>query len=125
MPENNLTYAVPESLGIPSGAIEAFLEALQKKSLCMHGFMLIRHGKVAAEGYWPPFDENRSHRMFSVSKSFTSVAIGMLIGEGKITLDTRPADIFPEYLPSQPHPYVMEATVRDLLVMATYNKGTS
>ena len=125
MPENNLAYTTPESLGIPSEAVESFLEVLEKNSLCMHGFMLMRRGRVAAEGYWRPFEVDRLHRIYSISKSFTAVAVGMMVEEGKISLDSRPADIFPEYLPESPHPYVMEATVRDLLIMATYNLGTS
>jgi len=125
MQTNNLNYATPESLGIPSHAVESFLEVLKAKNLSMHSFMLIRHGKVAAEGYWPPFDEHRKQRMYSISKSFTSVAIGMMIGEGKLSLDSKVADFFPEYLPENPHRYVLEATVRDLLMMATFNESTS
>jgi len=121
----DLAIATPESLGIPSGAVEDFLSELTKKRLCMHGFILMRHGKVAAEGYWPPFDENRIHRMYSVSKSFTSIAIGMMIDEKRISLDSKVSEFFTEYLPNSPHPYILEATVRDLLMMATYNKQNS
>lgn len=123
--DNNLPYAAPESLGIPTAAISDFLAEIDRKRLCMHGFLLLRHGKVAAEGYWPPFDENRPHRMYSVSKSFTAVAVGMMIGEGRLSLGDRAADFFPEYLPADAHRYVREATVRDLLRMATCNTATS
>jgi CubicO group peptidase (beta-lactamase class C family) len=125
MKNNNLIYTTPESVGISSSAIEAFVQTLVDKRLCMHGFMLLRHGKVAAEGYWPPFGADMLHRIYSVSKSFTGLAVGMMIDEGKLSLDSRPADIFAEYLPSDPHPFLLEATVRDLLVMATYNPGSS
>ena len=121
----SLDFATPESLGIPSSAVSKFLDELTEKRLCMHGFILLRHGKIAAEGYWPPFDKNRKHRMYSISKSFTSIAVGMMIEEGKISLDSKVADFFPQYVPDKPHPYVLEATVRDLLMMATYNKRNS
>ena len=122
---NNLATSTPESLGIPSIAIEEFLTELTEKRLCMHSFIILRHNKIAAEGYWPPFEANRNHRMYSVSKSFTAIAIGMMIDENRISIDSKVASFFPEYLPTNPHPYVLEATVRDLLMMATYNKGTS
>ena len=125
MQSQNLSFSTPESLGIPSQAIQNFLNELEEKRFCMHSFMLLRHGKVAAEGYWPPFDENRKHRMYSISKSFTAVAIGMMAEEGRVSLDSKVSDFFPEYLPKEPHPYVLEATVRDLLVMATFNNKTS
>ena len=125
MRQNSLSYATPESLGIPSGAVTGFLDDLADKGLCMHGFLLLRGGKVAAEGYWPPFDENRKHRMYSVSKSFTSVAVGMMIGAGKLSLDSRAAEFFPEYLSEGTHAHTLSATVRDLLMMATCNENTS
>ena len=121
----NLTFTTPESLGIPSNAITDFLNKLTDWRLCMHSFVLLRHGKVAAEGYWPPFNKDRKHRMYSISKSFTAIAVGMMIDEGKLSLNSTAAEFFPEYLPASPHPYVLEATVRDLLMMATQNERNS
>ena len=125
MSPNDLISVAPESLGIPSTAVEEFLSEITEKQLCMHSFVLLRHGKIAAEGYWPPFSETRKHRMYSISKSFASIAIGMMIDEGKLSLDSKVADFFPEYLPDDPHPYVLEATVRDLLMMSTFNRQNS
>ena len=125
MRTNNLVYASPESLGIPTRVIVDFLDELAERRLPMHGFLLLRHGKVAAEGYWPPFEADQKHRMYSVSKSFTSVAVGMVIGEGKLRLEDKVAEFFPEYLPENPHPYILEATVEHLLKMATYNESTA
>jgi len=106
-------------------AIIEFLNDLEKKKLIMHSFMLIKHGEIIAEGYWPYFAADKKHRMYSISKSFTSVAIGMMTDEGKISLHDKVADYFPEYLPENPHVYILEATIRDLLMMSTFNSGTS
>ena len=65
MPVNNLTYASPESLGIPSQAIINFLEDMQTYRIPLHSYLVLRHGKVAAEGYCAPFDADRKHRMYS------------------------------------------------------------
>ncbi len=125
MPENNLVYAAPESQGVPTQALLKFLQELRENRLPVHSFMFLRHGKVVAEGYCPPFDAHRKHRMYSCSKSFTSVAIGMLITEGRLKLTDSVASIFPEYLPENPDEYTMTATIRDLLVMATHNEGNA
>ena len=114
-----LKINIPENLGVPSEAIRNFIDDIETQKLCLHSFMILRHGEIAAEGYYPPFDSGRLHRMYSTSKTFVSMAIGMLIDEGKITLDDKIADFFPEYLPDDPHPYIMETTVKDLLMMAT------
>jgi len=116
-----LSFATPESQGVPSDAILEMLETLDSKQVCLHSFILIRHGAVVAEGYWPPFHKDKFQRMYSVSKSFTSVAIGLMVTEGKLKLDDRIADFFPEDIPANAHPFVLQATVRDLLTMSTFN----
>ena len=122
MPENNLVYASPESLGISSRSILGFLEDMKTYKIPLHSYLVLRHGKVAAEGYCAPFDADRKHRMYSISKSFTSVAIGMLVTEGRLSVDDKVADFFPEYIPENPTPYMFKATVRDLLMMAVFNE---
>ena len=123
--DNLLSYTTPESQGVPSEAIVSFMDELKQDNLNMHSFMLIKNGKILADCYWPYFNPAKKHRMYSVSKSFTSVAIGMMIDEGRISLDDKVADFFPEYLPANPHPYVLQATIRDLLMMATFNPSNS
>lgn len=118
-------YASPEALGIPSEAVAGFLREMKECRFPLHSYILMRHGKIAAEGYVPPFTAEKKHRMYSVSKSFTSVAVGMLITEGRLSLEDRVADFFPEYLPENPSPYTLRATVRDLLIMATPNEENS
>ena len=122
MSENNLIYSTPEALGIPSQAILGFLEDMKSYKIPLHSYLVLRHGKVAAEGYCAPFDADRKHRMYSISKSFTSVAIGMLVTEGRLSVTDKVAEIFPEYIPENPSPYILKATVRDCLMMAVFNE---
>lgn len=112
-------YGKPEEVGISSGDIREFVEKLEEYGLCMHSVMVIRYGKIVAEGYWKPFDENFRHRMYSVSKSFVAGAIGLLLDEGKINLTDRVCTYFPEYPEDTLHPYTRDTTIRDLLIMAT------
>ena len=122
MSENNLVYSTPAALGIPSQAILGFLEDMKSYKIPLHSYLVLRHGKVAAEGYCAPFDADTKHRMYSISKSFTSVAIGMLITEGRLSVNDKVAEIFPEYIPENPSPYILKATVRDCLMMAVFNE---
>lgn len=110
---------IPENLGIPSDAILRFINHIEEQKLCVHSFMFVRHGEIAAEGYYPPFTPDKLHRMYSTSKSFVSMAIGLLIDEGKISLDDKAASFFPEYCPDDMHPYLAEVTVRNLLMMSS------
>ncbi len=122
---NPLPEASPESLGISSGNIAAFIEALRKTQYNMHGFMILRHGKIAAEAYYAPFRKEDRHRMYSTSKSFTAVAVGMLADEGKIRLNDKIASYFPEKITGQLHPYTADAEIRDLLMMASPFSATT
>jgi CubicO group peptidase (beta-lactamase class C family) len=127
MPDNQLftPASSPESVGIPSQAILNFLNRIDAERVNMHGFLLVRHNQIAAEGYWAPWSADRKHRMYSISKSFVSLAVGMMIGEGKLSLDDRVVDHFQDKLPEELHPWLAESTVRDLLTMSTAHTRTT
>lgn len=91
----------------------------------MHGFLLVRRNQIAAEGYWAPWSADRKHRIYSISKSFVSLAVGLMIDEGRLTLDDHVADYFPDKVPERLHPWLAASTVRDLLMMATAHSSTS
>lgn len=114
------SVASPEKLGFSSEWVEKFLDEIDENNICLHSFLMMRHGKIAAEGYYHPFKKDTMHRMYSVTKSFVSLAIGVLIDEGKISLNDKVADFFRDRFDmSNIQPYTAEATVRDLLRMAT------
>ena len=113
------SYASPESVGIASENILRFIDELEDNGLYMHSIMIIRHGKIIAEGYWKPFHRDFRHRMYSVSKSFVSAAIGLLIDSGKVKLSDKVCKFFPEYPEETLHKYTKETTVYDLLIMAS------
>ncbi len=107
----------PESVGVRSQAITDMLDELYRYGIEMHSFMLLRHGKVCAEGYWKPYNRSTQHIMFSFSKSLTSTAIGFAVQEGILSLDDRLIDIFPEKSPEHPSENLQKATIRHLLMM--------
>ena len=122
----NLKKVTAEEIGIKSEYVQEFLDELERHQLCMHGFLLMRHEKIGAEGYWKPMTQEEPHRMYSATKSFVAAAIGVLADEGKISLDDRIIDYFPDLLPKEgPHPYLACTTIRNLLMMSTcYTKST-
>ncbi len=74
--------------------INFFIRAIEKQKLNCEGIIVLQHGEKVAEHRWIPEAPRNS---FSVSKSFVSIAVGMAIDRGKISLDSRIADFFPEY----------------------------
>jgi hypothetical protein len=66
-------------VGIHPSWVENYVAEMNKIGYMCHSFMMIRHNKVFAEGYWKPFHKDWMHRMYSISKSFGGAAIGMLV----------------------------------------------
>jgi CubicO group peptidase (beta-lactamase class C family) len=114
-----LPRSTPEAQGVSSPAVLAFVEAADKKIEGMHSFMLVRHGHVVAEGWWRPYDAKTRHELYSLSKSFTSTAVGLAIAEGKMSLDDPVLKFFPDDAPANPSNNLKAMRVRDLLRMAT------
>ena len=114
----SLPRSNPEAEGVSSKAIVEFLEAIPNTSHEFHSFMILRHGKVVAEGWWKPYNAHLKHTMYSVSKSFTATAVGFAVAEKKISVDDKVISFFPEDLPDSVSPYLSELRIKDLLSMS-------
>lgn len=116
----------PEQAGIPSEAIIQYVKELEANKVNIHSFMMLHKGNIVAEGYWKPFHQNFLHRMYSVGKSFTALAIGLLQEEGKLHITDKICDYFPEKLPKEgAHPWILEMTIHDMLCMTTAHQMTT
>ena len=113
-------HATPEKKGIRSENIEKYIRLLESRRLATHDIIIMRGDEIVFENYWQPFDESFSHRMYSVSKSFISLAVGFAIQEGYLTLETKLCDLMPEEMKLQGSDENMQSlTVRDMLMMST------
>jgi CubicO group peptidase (beta-lactamase class C family) len=117
--ETKLPRATPESQGIASTAITHFLTDVEKQGLEFHSFMLVRHGQVVAEGWWTPYSSERIHLLYSLSKSFSSTAVGLAIAEGRLSEDDLVTSLFPDDLPEVVSEHGAAMRVRHVLSMAT------
>lgn len=108
----------PEAQGVSSSAVLSFIEAIDNID-SVHSFMLVRHGRVVAEGWWSPYRAGARHSLYSLSKSFTSTAVGLAIAEGKLSLDDEVLKFFPLDAPSDPSSNLKAMRISDLLRMST------
>lgn len=114
----DLPRSTPEKQGISSTAISNFITEADKLD-SLHSFMLVRHGHVVAEGWWGPYNKDSRHMLFSLSKSFTSTAVGLAIAEGKLSLDDEVFKAFPDDAPAEPSGNLKSMRLSDLLRMNT------
>jgi CubicO group peptidase (beta-lactamase class C family) len=109
----------PSDAGVPAAAVDAVLDDLEARHLELHSLMILRHGHVVAEGWWAPYSAERVHLLYSLSKSFTSTAVGFAVTEGRFGLDDRVIDLLATHTPPDVHPAVASLTVHHLLSMST------
>lgn len=123
---NFFDYATPESVGIDSEWIINFLDRLKSQELPLHSAIIMRHNKICTEAYYAPYTADTLHRMFSITKSFVSMAIGLLASDGKISLEDHIVDYFPEKQPENgPFRYTAMMTIKDMLAMTTCHNQTT
>ena len=91
----------------------------------LHSVLIDHHGKRIEEQYFSPCEKDTLHRMFSITKSFTAFAVSALAAEGKLSFDDPIIRYFPEFTPADPHPYLKEMTIQNLLDMKTCHKSTT
>jgi CubicO group peptidase (beta-lactamase class C family) len=114
-----LPRAQPEAQGVAAAQVLQYVEAADATVNAMHSFILVRHGHVVAEGWWAPYDRAEPHLMFSLSKSFTSTAVGLAQAEGKLNIYDPVASFFPDLAPAHPSKNQQALRIRDLLRMSS------
>ena len=95
-------------------AFASYLQAVADSAEDLHSVMVLQHGKVLEEKQIAP---DTAHIMNSVSKTFTSTAVGFAIHEGLLSLEDKIVDIFPESVPENPQERLADITIRNLLTM--------
>lgn len=117
-----LVRSAPEIEGVSSQGILDFLDAVEDEGFELHSLMVLRHGKVVAEGWWEPYGPELVHTMYSMSKSFTSTAVGFAVAEGKLNVEDKVISFFPDELPEKVSANLASMRIKDLLTMSTGNE---
>lgn len=122
---DGLLRTTASDAGIDADRVIAFLDEVEDAGLDLHGMILHRHGKVAAEGWKWPYSPERPRILHSVAKSFTACAIGLARDEGLLRLSDTVISFFPEHLPAHIDPKLPRMTVEHLLTMRTGHQSNT
>mgnify|MGYP001225140379 CR=1 FL=1 len=114
-----LERGIPENEGLSSSAILNFINETEEKVDDIHSLMIVKNGKVVSEGWWNPYNENSPHELWSLSKSFTSTAVGLAVSEGLLSINDLVMSFFPEKIPEKPSWQLKQLRIVDLLTMNT------
>ena len=118
---NALTKQLPrqEATKKLAKAADKYLHAVAESKQDLHSIMVVKDGKVVFEKWLGSGKENEPHVLNSVSKTFTSAAVGLAISEGKLNLTDKVIKFFPDKLPVQVGEHLSALTIRHLLTMNT------
>lgn len=120
-----LPRSTPEEQGVSSDALRIYVDALDRSPHELHSLMVLRHGQVIAEGWWAPYSAADPHLLFSLSKSFTSTAVGLAVSDGLLSVEDAVISFFPDDLPAQVSTNLAAMEVRHLLTMTTGHDADS
>ncbi|WP_338682440.1 serine hydrolase [Streptomyces acidiscabies] len=112
-----LPRSTPAASGISSRSISLLLDQLEARAVECHSLMVVHRGHVVAEGWWAPYSADRPHLLYSLTKSFTSIAVGLAIADGLLALDDRVVDVLPDHVPADISEQGSRITVHHLLSM--------
>jgi CubicO group peptidase (beta-lactamase class C family) len=118
-----MKYKLPEQCGISSANIKEYVDCLEECGLSTHDVIIARGNDIVFEKYWKPFGPEFLHRMYSVSKTFVSIAVGFAIQDGYFSIYDKMADLFPEELEDVENEILRNQTVKDMLMMSTCMAG--
>ena len=117
--------ATPESVGISSDSIAKYIRLMEKRGMVMHSLLLWRNDKLVSESYWAPFDKDTVHRMYSTTKTYVAIAIGILQDEGKLNIYDNILDYMGEEVKGEAPRFMDKLTIRDMLTMRTIGETPS
>ena len=107
-------------------AFAAFKDTVAKSALnpdpnfqmFFHNIMVVKDGNVVIEeNFDPQWPADRPQHIFSASKTFTALAVGLAVDDGLMTVEDKVADYFPDKLPAEVCDNIKALKVKDLLTM--------
>lgn len=118
--EQAFARATPESQGISSEHLTDLVRELSATTETdMHHLMILRNGKVICECNFAPYRGGIWHATYSMCKSVTGMAIGMLAQEGQLSLDENIYKIFADKVNPLSKIFRPDVTVENLLTMTS------
>lgn len=115
-----LPVAPPSVVGVDARGILSLVDALDADpAITPHGLVVLRDGYRIAQGSWAPFTPERVQLVYSISKSFTTTAVGLARHEGLIDLDATVLSYFPELDADITDPRSRSMKVRHVAAMAS------
>ncbi len=119
-PTNGWRTALPQTQGMDPEKLQQMFTAIEEQNLALHGLVIVRNGYIVAEAYYPPFDQNTRHELYSCTKSFVSALVGTAIAQGHLEgVDEPVLECFPDHDFANTDARKSTMTIEHLLTMTS------
>jgi CubicO group peptidase (beta-lactamase class C family) len=117
-PTDDWRTASPESMGMDAALLMAADQRIRTETPLLSSMVVVRDGHIVFEGYYNGQQVDQPYYIWSVTKSITSIAVGIALQEGVLTgLDQTLGELIPERIPVGADPRVYGITIEQLLTM--------
>ncbi len=103
--------------GVNADAVSDFITKCSQKSINLRLIEVVKGNKPLVRVALEPYTLDGPCYLYSLSKSFTSVACGICIDDGILSLDTKMSELFADKIPEDASELYKELTFHDLLSM--------
>ncbi|MBE6692820.1 MAG: beta-lactamase family protein [Ruminococcaceae bacterium] len=103
--------------GINPKAVSAFIKNCAENNINLRMLQVVKGGVPLVRFALEPYSTDSACYLYSLSKSFTSIACGMCIEDGLLSTETKMADLFPDKMPEVIDENLASLTLGDLLSM--------
>jgi CubicO group peptidase (beta-lactamase class C family) len=118
-PTQTWCTSTPEEQDMDPAQLDQMIEYIDEHKMAIDSILIVRHGQIVFEEYRNDYHETRKHHVQSVTKSFSSVLIGIAIQQGLIeSVDQRMVDLFPEHAIANLDARKQRITLEHLLTMS-------
>ncbi len=109
--------STPEEQGIDSARLVQMFDYVQAHHYDLHSLLIVRHGYLVTEAYYPPFQADTFHDIQSGAKSVISALVGIALDQGYLEGVNQPMlGFFPDRVIA-PDVWKQDVTLEDLLTM--------
>ena len=120
---SSFTSSSPENHGLSSGALSRFFDQIEQNRLQVNSFILLQDGQITTQMWRAPYRPDCPQLLYSLSKSFTSIAVGIALDNGYFHLDDPVIRFFPERCPEKISDNLARMTIHHLLSMNTGHRS--
>ena len=103
--------------GVSATAVENYIRECSENGIFIRALQVVKGKEPMLRIAFEPYDFTSPMHLYSLSKSFTSTAVGICVDEGLLSPQTKMCELFADKMPEEMTDALRKVTLHDLLSM--------